>query len=135
MPTALIAVGVLWQDNVAYLYHAQASAQGFDAHAVPGILPVAESSIGQVLRSDDQQPVALIHQRFGPVRSSEDTSNQSDAEIQVADQVALQQHRSVAVPIREHGQAIAGLAASHLSLDIEPTAIVHISASMLWLNV
>lgn len=102
-PFATLAVGVLWQDRVAYTYHAGPGAQAVDALRVPGLYPAAESSIGVVLTE------------AGPPRRHAALVHQGDAS----------RHRSVAVPLFEDGQAVAGLAATGIPLTRRPQAVAN----------
>lgn len=90
-PQAILAIGVAWQEQVAYLYHARAASATTDA--LPRLLPRQRSSIGTVLATG-QRYAADIHD----------------------------DHRSIAVPIDEHGHAVAALAISAipLSYPIDP---------------
>ena len=95
LPQATVAIGVLWQDQVAYLYHAHP--QTLASAPLPRLHPVGQSSIGQLLVRGDTY-VAEVHDK----------------------------HRSIAVPIYEDGQVVAGLAITNIDLrrKVEPLVAI-----------
>ena len=104
MSDVTLSVGVLWGDQVAYLYHSGPSAPTVESLRLPGLRPVATSSIGQALSpapGASPRPAALVH------------DNQQGG-----------QHRSIAVPLYEFGKPVAGLAATTVPMDRDPHQVI-----------
>lgn len=84
---ATVALGVLWRDQVCYLFHGNASTPAAEALGRTRLLAARDSSIGQALLHPKRSHICLRHG----------------------------QHHSLAVPVGD--PAIAGLACTALALD------------------
>jgi DNA-binding IclR family transcriptional regulator len=101
------ALGVLWRDQVSYLYHAESSSALSDALGGHALFPAEKSSIGQVILA--QKTEAEVNHLLAPRLSPDELKVLHTSLAEIRDQgYYLEGSHSLAVPIGH--PAIAGLA-------------------------
>lgn len=121
-----VALGVLWQDKVVYLFHAAAGQSLGSAIGAHDLYPATQSSIGMMLLSQmrDEAVATLFADRPTPGYANLRQLHRKLAEIRKLGYAFIEQSQtqaSVAVPIGE--PAYAGLALAQVTEREVPTLV------------